>query len=382
MPVVVRRGAGVTLSKPGEVTLPELTWRTGLARKAACTRQCLGAPAPRSGPHTAPCTSQQPPPSAPPSALSPPRGARLNVRSPIFTKSRRGHVCSLHCTRAGQLMVYRMGSRMSGQPSCASTLESAVSTMEWMMDWGWITAPGWGAWRQEWGAQGGWTAAQAQARIPPSEYTRSIPSLRTNLNVVVVGAKQVVRLNHLQALVHQRGWGRGGGRDGRSDAHQLCLGPGSSGGAEATSAIQQQRQPLQHGQCSSACLPVCTWQPGAVALLPTPRTAPWGRSPESMVIFLPMDQLGCFSASATVTAQGRAGGSERQQWQHPMPPAHVQRQQWQHSARRLVSSQAVALSCHARLHCRHATPHPPLPTHRAPASPPAGRGRRHPRRSG
>ncbi len=78
----------------------------------------------------------QPSPAQPQAAPA----ARLKVRSPIFTKSRRGHVCSLHCTRAGQLMVYRMGSRMSGQPSCASTLESAVSTMEWMMDWGWITA--------------------------------------------------------------------------------------------------------------------------------------------------------------------------------------------------------------------------------------------------
>lgn len=46
------------------------------------------------------------------------RGACLNVRSPILTKSRRFHVCSEHGTRWGHDMVYRIGNRMSGHPSC------------------------------------------------------------------------------------------------------------------------------------------------------------------------------------------------------------------------------------------------------------------------
>jgi hypothetical protein len=52
--------------------------------------------------------------------------ARLNVRSPILTKSRRFHVCSEHGTRWGHDMVYRIGSRMSGHPSCI-TAECSVS---------------------------------------------------------------------------------------------------------------------------------------------------------------------------------------------------------------------------------------------------------------
>jgi hypothetical protein len=59
--------------------------------------------------------------------------ACLKVRSPILTKSRRFHVCSEQGTRCGHDMVYRIGSRMSGQPSCitaqhvtpASTTETA-----------------------------------------------------------------------------------------------------------------------------------------------------------------------------------------------------------------------------------------------------------------
>ena len=42
----------------------------------------------------------------------------LKVSSEHLRKSRRGQVCSLQGTRSGQDMVYRMGSRMSGQPSC------------------------------------------------------------------------------------------------------------------------------------------------------------------------------------------------------------------------------------------------------------------------
>lgn len=83
------------------------------------------------GRHSRQAGTQGPPPLVhpePPTSTRPP--AHLKVRSPILTKSRRGHVCSLHCTRSGHDMVYRMGRRMSGQPSCASTLLSAVSTME------------------------------------------------------------------------------------------------------------------------------------------------------------------------------------------------------------------------------------------------------------
>ena len=50
------------------------------------------------------------------------------MRSPILTKSRRFHVCSEHGTRCGHDIVYRMGSRMSGQPSCTEDdVLSAVS---------------------------------------------------------------------------------------------------------------------------------------------------------------------------------------------------------------------------------------------------------------
>lgn len=47
---------------------------------------------------------------------------------------RNGGVPSGQLAAAPAHMVYRMGRRMSGQPSCASTDESAVSTMEWMID--------------------------------------------------------------------------------------------------------------------------------------------------------------------------------------------------------------------------------------------------------
>lgn len=58
------------------------------------------------------------------------RAACLKVRSPILTKSRRFHVCSEHGTRCGHDIVYRMGSRMSGQPSCITNFNtlSAVRT--------------------------------------------------------------------------------------------------------------------------------------------------------------------------------------------------------------------------------------------------------------
>ena len=46
-------------------------------------------------------------------------------------------------SRSGQLMQYKIGSFMSGHPSWASTEESANSTIEWMIDWGWITISMW-----------------------------------------------------------------------------------------------------------------------------------------------------------------------------------------------------------------------------------------------
>lgn len=43
----------------------------------------------------------------------------LKVSSEHLRKSRRGQVVSLQGTRSGHDIVYRMGSRMSGQPICA-----------------------------------------------------------------------------------------------------------------------------------------------------------------------------------------------------------------------------------------------------------------------
>ena len=63
----------------------------------------------------------------------------MNVSDDAFLKSSRGHVTSLVATRSGQLIVYMMGSRMSGQPSCASTLLSEVSIIECTMLCGWMT---------------------------------------------------------------------------------------------------------------------------------------------------------------------------------------------------------------------------------------------------
>ena len=47
------------------------------------------------------------------------RSGGLKVRLLALAKSRRGQVASLQGTRSGHDIVYRMGSRMSGQPSCA-----------------------------------------------------------------------------------------------------------------------------------------------------------------------------------------------------------------------------------------------------------------------
>ena len=41
--------------------------------------------------------------------------------------------------RLGYVMAYRMGRRISGVPSWASTAPSRNSTREWTMDWRWIT---------------------------------------------------------------------------------------------------------------------------------------------------------------------------------------------------------------------------------------------------
>ena len=57
----------------------------------------------------------------------------LKVSCPTSVRSRRRQGVS---SRDGQLMQYRIGSFMSGQPSWASTEESASSIMEWMMLWG------------------------------------------------------------------------------------------------------------------------------------------------------------------------------------------------------------------------------------------------------
>ena len=46
------------------------------------------------------------------------RSGSLKVKSPILTKSSGGHVDGAVATRSGHDMVYRMGSRMSGHPSC------------------------------------------------------------------------------------------------------------------------------------------------------------------------------------------------------------------------------------------------------------------------
>jgi hypothetical protein len=50
----------------------------------------------------------------------------LNVRLLALLKSRRGHVTSLVLTRSGHDMVYMMGSRMSGQPSCRTQPQHMV----------------------------------------------------------------------------------------------------------------------------------------------------------------------------------------------------------------------------------------------------------------
>eukprot|EP00955_Chlamydomonas_euryale_P089397 364463-Chlamydomonas_euryale.AAC.4 len=67
------------------------------------------------------------------------RSGALNVRLLALVKSRRGQVASETMMRSGNDMVCMMGRRMSGHPSCAITDESAVSTIEWMMDCGWMT---------------------------------------------------------------------------------------------------------------------------------------------------------------------------------------------------------------------------------------------------
>ena len=46
------------------------------------------------------------------------RSGALKVRLFALVKSRRGHVLSLTGTRSGKLIVYMIGRRISGQPSC------------------------------------------------------------------------------------------------------------------------------------------------------------------------------------------------------------------------------------------------------------------------
>lgn len=50
------------------------------------------------------------------------RSGGVKVSCEAFAKSRRGQVTSLQGTRSGHDMVYRIGSRMSGQPSCAQRI--------------------------------------------------------------------------------------------------------------------------------------------------------------------------------------------------------------------------------------------------------------------
>lgn len=51
----------------------------------------------------------------------------LKVKLLALVKSRRGHVTSEHCTRSGHDMVYRIGSLMSGQPSCTAPQHLSIS---------------------------------------------------------------------------------------------------------------------------------------------------------------------------------------------------------------------------------------------------------------
>lgn len=46
------------------------------------------------------------------------RSGGVKVSCEALAKSRRGQVTSLQGTRSGHDIVYRIGSRMSGQPSC------------------------------------------------------------------------------------------------------------------------------------------------------------------------------------------------------------------------------------------------------------------------
>ena len=54
------------------------------------------------------------------------RSGDLKVSWEALAKSRRGQVTSLHGTRSGQLIVYRIGNLMSGQPSCSNAIRKAI----------------------------------------------------------------------------------------------------------------------------------------------------------------------------------------------------------------------------------------------------------------
>lgn len=63
-----------------------------------------------------------------------------------FVKSRRGHVASWTITRSGHDMVYMIGRRISGQPSCGRTQGMSSNSvrgvtkgiMEMMLHKGWL----------------------------------------------------------------------------------------------------------------------------------------------------------------------------------------------------------------------------------------------------
>ena len=64
------------------------------------------------------------------------RSGAWNVRSPHLSRSSGSSGLS---ARFGHVKAYRMGSFMSGVPSCAIIAPSRYSTSEWMMLWRWTT---------------------------------------------------------------------------------------------------------------------------------------------------------------------------------------------------------------------------------------------------
>jgi len=57
------------------------------------------------------------------------RSGGRKVSCAHLAKSRRGQVASLQGTRSGHDIVYRIGSRMSGHPSCATHVTAVTPTI-------------------------------------------------------------------------------------------------------------------------------------------------------------------------------------------------------------------------------------------------------------